>query len=84
VTGPQLSADAAGAHQPVWSPDGHRVAFVSHRANIGDLYWTRADGGGGDEMVLRSTDKLIQEPTDWSRDGRFLLYDLQRRVYQRG
>jgi serine/threonine protein kinase len=78
----RLVADAAGAHQPVWSPDGRRVAFVSHRANIGDVYWTRADGGGGDEMVLRSTEKLIQEPTDWSLDGRFLLYDLQRSVYQ--
>src|SRR5262245_3984313 len=73
----RLVADAAGSHEPVWSPDGRRVAFNSNRAGgYGDLYWTQADGGGPDELILRSTERVMQIPTDWSSDGRLLLYEV--------
>jgi serine/threonine protein kinase len=70
----RLVADAAGAHEPVWSPDGRRVVFTSNRAGgIGELYATRGEGGP-DELILESPGKLMQVATDWSLDGRYLLY----------
>ncbi len=55
----------------VWSPDGTHVAFTS-----GDLMVRSLDGG--EPRVLRHRDAPTEGlliPTDWSRDGRFLLYE---------
>ena len=35
--------------QPVWSPDGKRIAFASSRDGSWNLYWRAADGSGGDD-----------------------------------
>ena len=37
-----------------------------------DLYVTDSSGGGGETAVLSNAN--IKRPSDWSRDGRFLLY----------
>ncbi len=55
-----------------WSPDGQRIVFFSSRAGQYDLYRKDAGGAGQDEQLLAS--RLSKFPTDWSRDGRFLLY----------
>jgi serine/threonine protein kinase/Tol biopolymer transport system component len=59
---------------PVWSPDGRQVVFT--RARLGqpefEFVVARADGSSS-KRVLRLTDRYGY-PTDWSRDGRFLLY----------
>jgi Tol biopolymer transport system component len=57
---------------PVWSPDGSRIVFSSHREAATDLYMKAANGAGGEQLVLKSGED--KTPTDWSRDGRFLLY----------
>jgi Tol biopolymer transport system component len=57
---------------PVWSPDGRRIAFFSSRAGRTDLFLKDTSGTGQDELLLESA--LNKYPTDWSRDGRFLLY----------
>ena len=51
--------------QPVWSPAGDEVAFTSERAGNADIFLRQADGSG-EEQVL----------SDWSRDGKYLLYHL--------
>jgi Tol biopolymer transport system component len=56
----------------VWSPDNRQIAFCSNRKGAFDLFRKNADGSGGDELLLETTDDKF--PTDWSRDGRFLLY----------
>jgi eukaryotic-like serine/threonine-protein kinase len=63
----------AGADtSPVWSPDGARVLFRSNRQVSPDLY--EKDGNGtADETVLLSGPEP-ETPTDWSRDGRFVLF----------
>jgi Tol biopolymer transport system component len=61
----RLVSDAAGAHAPVWSPDGSRVVFNSNRLGSNDLYWTRADGVGGDELILSSERVGGFVSTDW-------------------
>jgi eukaryotic-like serine/threonine-protein kinase len=77
----RLLFDRAGAHTPVWSPDGHRVAFASNRAGAGaiDIYVTRTDNVAGDERLLGSGEKVSQLPSDWSVDGRYLLYSRGQR-----
>jgi Tol biopolymer transport system component/tRNA A-37 threonylcarbamoyl transferase component Bud32 len=57
---------------PVWSPDGARIAYSAGR--LGDTIYEKAASGLGDEQVLLKEPGLRHFPTSWSRDGRFLLY----------
>src|SRR5262249_2897549 len=62
---------------PVWSPDGHTMLFSTLRgskAGVG-IFRKPSDGAGVAELVLPS-DQPEREAwvTDWSRDGRFLLF----------
>jgi Tol biopolymer transport system component/predicted Ser/Thr protein kinase len=56
---------------PVWSPDGTRIAFSSDRTLPTQLY-VKPTAGGAEERVLDTTHDAY--PTDWSSDGRFLIY----------
>jgi serine/threonine protein kinase len=58
---------------PAWSPDGTRLAFSSDRARHYDLYQQAANGAGEAELLLKSDNE--KNLTDWSGDGRFLLFD---------
>ena len=58
---------------PVWSPDGNQIAFASERDGARNLYLKVSTGAGNDEPLLQSSEP--KNPTDWSRDGRFLIYD---------
>jgi len=59
-----------GVHwRPVWSPDGQFIAFSGPSRN---LELMPSNGGGAAQQLLRSP--RIQNPTDWSLDGRFILY----------
>ena len=69
----RLVFDAAGAHQPVWSPDGSRVVFSSYRIGGLRLYWIRADGAGSEELIANTPEKMDAIVTDWSLDGHLLL-----------
>jgi serine/threonine protein kinase len=53
----------------VWSPDGGRIAFSTFG---GDLYRKDASGSGQEEVLLPKGNPKY--PSDWSRDGRYLLY----------
>jgi Tol biopolymer transport system component len=53
---------------PVWSPDGKQVAYSSTTG----LYVRGADGAG-DPKRLREGGRSVH-PTDWSHDGKFLIY----------
>ncbi len=59
---------------PVWSPDGSRIAFSSDRTGKRDIYWKAASGAGADELLLASEGSKSLE--DWSADGRLLLFNL--------
>jgi len=58
---------------PVWSPDDSRIVFGSRRGEM-NLYWKPLNGPPGSEELLLSS-SAPKFPMDWSRDGRFLLYD---------
>jgi Tol biopolymer transport system component len=58
---------------PIWSPDGHRIVFNSKRKGEFDLYQQPANGDAGSEqLILASSQSKLA--TDWSPDGRFVLY----------
>ncbi|HEY3171970.1 MAG TPA: protein kinase, partial [Thermoanaerobaculia bacterium] len=68
----RLTFDPSNERAPLWSPDSSRIAFASAAGGILDLYEKPASGSGEPRVVVRSnTDKF---PTDWTRDGRFLVY----------
>jgi Tol biopolymer transport system component len=60
------------SRDPVWSPDGSRIVFSSNRDGPMNLYQRAASGPGNDEAVLKSDNRKLL--TDWSADGRLILY----------
>jgi Tol biopolymer transport system component len=72
----RLTFDTSTSVDPVWSPDGSKVAFTRFQGgNGGNLYQRSSNGTGQDELLFES--KEIKYPTDWSRDGKFLIFASQ-------
>jgi Tol biopolymer transport system component len=57
---------------PVWSSDGARIAYSSDRKGQ-PLLVKSASGTAGEEILFQSDD--AKNPTSWSTDGRFLLFN---------
>ncbi len=72
----RLTFGAISDPNPVWSPDGTRIAFASNRSGPFELYQTFVNGAVGDAQPLLSSVhlKIPGFPTSWSPDGRVLLY----------
>jgi Tol biopolymer transport system component len=51
----QLTTDPRGAMEPTWSPDGKRIAFVSFRTGIGQIFVMNADGSELKNITNTST-----------------------------
>ncbi len=56
-----------GGGQPVWSPDGERIAFFSDRHYNAEIYVVHADGS--QEQRLTNSDGVYNFSPDWSPDG---------------
>ena len=69
----RLTTDPTSEQIPIWSPDGSRVLYSSQTATGNSLYLKAASGLGAEELLLKSTNS----PTDWSADGRFILYQMR-------
>jgi hypothetical protein len=69
----RLTFDPAIDENPVWSPDGAAVTFANNAGGLANLYRKAATGAGAIER-LTTENELEEQPLDWSRDGRFLLY----------
>jgi serine/threonine protein kinase/Tol biopolymer transport system component len=57
---------------PVWSPDGSRIAYTSMRENIPSVYQKAVNGVGQGE-AFEGASGNPRAPLDWSRDGRYLI-----------
>ena len=69
----RITSDAGIDTNPVWSPDGRRIAFASNRAGDMDIYERSADGSGTEVMLFGS--KLAVRPMSWSPDGKILAFE---------
>lgn len=71
----QVTFDAAGESQPIWSPDGRYIAFASRRTTATGFYRRASDGTGSDELLYQHPQRGQVNLRDWSADGRFLSID---------
>ncbi len=58
--------------RPIWSPTGEDVAFSAQSADNMNIFLVRADGATEARPFLATPS--IESITDWSRDGKYLLY----------
>ncbi len=68
----RFTFDPATDINPVWSPDGSRIVWASSRDGVQNLY-QKAVSFKDEETLLWKSDHH-KYPTDWSRDGRFIIY----------
>lgn len=66
----RFTSDASPDIAPVWSPRGDRIAYSSLNDGVFELFEQPLDGDRA--LVLRTGQP--KQITDWSRDGRHILY----------
>jgi dipeptidyl aminopeptidase/acylaminoacyl peptidase len=69
----RLTSDPAIDNLPIWSSDGLRVLFPSRRNGAFDLYIEAATGAAQEELLIKMGTQNGWG-TDWSQDGRLILY----------
>ena len=73
----KLTSHAAREYEALSSPRSDRMVFSSDRAGVLNFYEASLSGSGPSaETVLLETPEH-KNPTDWSADGRFILYSVQ-------
>jgi Tol biopolymer transport system component/tRNA A-37 threonylcarbamoyl transferase component Bud32 len=68
----RLTFDPAIDAVPVWSPDAARVVFSSNRQLLFRMYLKDSDGAHDEKSIVE--DEFYNFPSDWSRDGKYILY----------
>jgi Tol biopolymer transport system component len=64
-----------GGHEPAWSPDGQRIAFVRGDHPGGEIYTM---GVGGNEVRLTTVAGAGDRSPSWSPDGRSIVFSSLR------
>jgi Tol biopolymer transport system component len=59
---------------PIWSPDGSRIAYFGKQGDAYDIFTRAAQVGAKPELLLKSADQKF--PSDWSHDGRYIVYTM--------
>ncbi|MDE6007832.1 MAG: peptidase S41 [Muribaculaceae bacterium] len=67
----RLTDGTAVEANPVWSPDGKRIAFASDRNGGEDVYIMNADGSGQKRLTFNSAPQV---PHSFTRDGKSVIF----------
>lgn len=71
----RLTFDPAIETSPVWSADGKQIVFASSRTYLFQIYLKNANGTEDEKLLPIATSDLTDKfPSDWSRDGKHILY----------
>jgi eukaryotic-like serine/threonine-protein kinase len=76
----RVTLGAGDSINPVWSPDGTRIAFTSYRKGNADIYVRNANAVGDETPIVESAANESVE--DWSRDGKYLAFMYGRDAFQ--
>jgi len=68
----RLTFDAAFDALPIWSPDGGHIVFSSNREHKFELYLKDSNGANDEKIIGQGPVDAF--PTDWSRDGKYIIY----------
>ena len=68
----RLTFDPAIDAVPIWSPDATRLVFASNRQTYFGLYVKNSDGANDEKNIVK--ENVGNFPSDWSRDGKYILY----------
>jgi Tol biopolymer transport system component/imidazolonepropionase-like amidohydrolase len=66
----RITSGAAFDMQPRWSPDGSRIAFISDRDGLNNIWLINPDGSSP-RQVSRESSRDVNSPT-WSPDGEYI------------
>jgi Tol biopolymer transport system component len=72
--GTSILLTSGDSDDPVWSPDGRQIAFARNVDGVWQIQRKPADGSGTEQLLLREPESI--RPLSWSRDGKFLLYEV--------
>jgi Tol biopolymer transport system component len=72
-TAARFTFSASFDHYAAWSPDGGRIAFDTNRNGAADIYMKALTGSSEERQLLHSDQ--AKAPTDWTPDGRALVYE---------
>ena len=74
----RFTSDPANDSDPIWSPDGKEIVFASDRGGQMGLYRKGVGGSDTESLVAIIDGARLLVPSDWSRDGKYILYDRGR------
>jgi Tol biopolymer transport system component len=70
----RFTFDSTQKRAPLWSPDGKSIAFATGFVLTGDSINRKSStGSDADELLVKAPGAYL---TDWSVDGRFILFDM--------
>ena len=64
-----------GNENPVWSPDGNKIAYVSWANGSPDIFVINSDGSQDKRLT---SSPLRDENPGWTKDGRYILFSSNR------
>ena len=70
----RFTFDPANDGNPLWSPDGSQIVWQSNRGGTWGIYRKASNGSGSDDLVYKFPTQAGLNLTDWSRDGRFIIF----------